>query len=319
MKILGSIFLVLVLLGVGSFVWASGKANDLLSRTIDVHTVDFPVPYPVDPEEVAELGLSPEQADSAAFARARQRGQHLLTSRYACTECHGEDFGGGLMVDDGMIGTILGPNITSGSGGRVASYTPADWDRIVRHGVLPDGRPAAMPSQDFERMSDQELSDLIVVIRSAPPVDAEVASPSLGPLGTFLVATGGIPLSADLLDDHLGAHDVSPPLAEANAEFGAHLASVCTGCHGPDLSGGNVPGGDPSWPPATNLTPLVGGLGDWTYEQFASVMREGERADGSPLLQPMAGVIAFTANMTETEMRALWAYLRSIPPTATAD
>ena len=45
----------------------------------------------------------------------------------------------------------------------VTDYEPADWDRIVRHGLLSDGRPAAMPSEDFQMMSDQELSDIIAL------------------------------------------------------------------------------------------------------------------------------------------------------------
>lgn len=313
LKILGSIVVVLILLGFGGFLWARGKANALLGRTIEVHVVDFPVPFPLDPEEIAELGLTPEQADSAALARALERGEHLVSSRFACSECHGEDFGGGVMVDDPMMATILGPNITGGAGGLVADYTPADWDRIVRHSVMPDGRPSIMPSQEFAQMSDQELSDIIVVIRSAPSVDAEVPAPQFGPIGTVLVATGGLPLSADLIGDHQVSHDVFPPMAEASVEFGAHLASVCTGCHGADLSGGKVPGGDPSWPAAANLTPVTGGFGDWSYEQFVTVMQQGVRPDGTTLVEPMVAVVNFAANMTDTEMEALWAYLRSIP------
>ncbi len=94
------------------------------------------------------------------------------------------------MVDDPLIGRILGPNITAGQGGRVASYDPADWDRICRHGVLPDGRPAAMPSEDYQLMSDQEQSDIVFFVQSQPAVDNEVAPVALGPLEKLLMATG---------------------------------------------------------------------------------------------------------------------------------
>lgn len=317
LKIVGLLFAVLVLLGAGGFVWARGEAGAKLGRTVEVHGVDFPVPFPLDAAEIEEAGFTPEQADSAAVARAVERGRHLVTSRFPCTECHGLDFGGGVMIDDPMIGTLLGPNITAGSGGRTAGYTPADWDRIVRHGVLPSGNPAAMPAEDFQAMSDQELSDIVALIRSMPTVDAEVVRPTLGPLGTVLIAMDEIRLSYDVIADHGRTHAALPPAAEATAEFGAHLATVCTGCHRPDFSGGKVPGGDPSWAAAANLTPLPGAFGDWSYEQFVTAMREAVRPDGRALMAPMDAMVGYTSAMTETEMQALWAYLRSIPAKAT--
>ena len=109
------------------------------------------------------------------------------------------------MVDAFPIGTLLGPNITTGRGSRAANYRAADWDRIVRHGILSDGRPAAMPSEEFQLMSDQELSDIVTYIRSVPPVDNEVPRISLGPLGKVLVAR----------QSYQKVLDVSPGVREA--------------------------------------------------------------------------------------------------------
>ena len=111
MKTLLKVFLVLVLLivllGAGGFVWAKRTTAAVLARTIDVHQVDFPIPFPVDPAEVEELGLSAEEADGLAMERAVERGRHLVEARYVCVECHGADFGGGVMIDDPMIGSIF--------------------------------------------------------------------------------------------------------------------------------------------------------------------------------------------------------------------
>jgi len=312
LKILASLVLVVVFLGAGGLVWAKRESSAVLARTFETHTVDFPIPYPLDSAEIALAGVGPEQADSAALARSLERGRHLVESRYACVECHGQDFGGGVMVDNPMLGRILGPNLTVGAGGRTAAYTSADWDRIVRHGVRPDGRPAMMPSQDFARMSDQELSDIVAYIRALPPVDDAVEPVSLGPVGAILVATGKFALSADLLPDHASLHDAAPPAAEVGVEFGRHLAGVCMGCHGLDLKGGPVVGGDPAWGPAADLT-TAGPLGAWTWEQFVAVMREGRRPDGTPVRAPMDGVAGFTGKMSDTELEALWTYLRSLP------
>jgi mono/diheme cytochrome c family protein len=219
------------------------------------------------------------------------------------------------MVDDPMIGQLLGPNITTGTGSLTLDYTPADWDRAVRHGVLPDGRPSAMPAEDFQLMSDQELSDVIAYIRSMPPVDNEVPPKRLGPLGKVLLVTGQIQIAALTMASHGEAHAALPPVAEVSLDFGRHLAGVCVGCHSADFSGGPIAGGDPSWAPARNLTPHEDGLAGWSYEDFETALREGRRPDGSALLAPMTLITPYSANMTDVEMQALWAYLQSLPPT----
>jgi cytochrome c553 len=313
LKILGLLLVVLVLVGAGGYIWATSVSNRTLARTFEIHSVDFPIPYPLTAEEVAELGVSPEEAPRVAMERAIERGRHLVSARYACTECHGENLGGGVMVDAFPIGTLLGPNLTAGTGSRTQGYGPADWDRIVRHGVLPGGRPAVMPSEDFVAMSDRELSDAVAYLQSFPPVDNTVATPSLGPLGKVLMATGALTLSADDIETHDAAHALMPPATGVTVEFGEHLAATCTGCHGVSLTGGPIVGGDPSWPPAKNLTPHETGLAAWALEDFRTAMTQGRRPDGTELLVPMTVVMPYARNMTDVEMEALWTYLRSLP------
>jgi mono/diheme cytochrome c family protein len=89
---------------------------------------------------------------------------------------------------------------------------------------------------------------------------------------------------------------------------------VCLGCHGPDLSGGPIKGGDPAWPPARNLTPDATGLKGWTYDQFVTVLTKAQRPDGTALRVPMSLITSYGQKMTDTERQALWAYLQSIPP-----
>jgi mono/diheme cytochrome c family protein len=175
-----------------------------------------------------------------------------------------------------------------------------------------------MPAQDFQRMSDQELSDIVAFIRSHPPVNAEVPPPVLGPLGKVLLATGQLPLSVDVIGSHSSAHAVFPPAPAANVEFGGHLAATCSGCHGSSFAGGPIVGGDPSWAPASNLTPDPTGLASWSLDDFITAMREGVRPDGTNLQSPMAEVLPYARNMTEVELEAIWLYLQSLPPVPTA-
>lgn len=316
LKVTGLLVAILLLTGGAVYAWASVTSGKLLARSFDSHAVDFPVPFPLGQAEVAELGLDAEGAQRVALERAIERGRHLVSSRYVCGECHGADFSGGVMIDAPIIGRLLGPNLTAGAGSKTAGYTPADWDRIVRHGIRPDGRPATMPSEDFQLMSDEELSDVIAFIQSHPSVDSEVPPVRLGPLGRFLMATGQIHLSADLIGTHDAEHALMPPLTEVSVEFGRHLAGVCTGCHAADMAGGPIPGGDPSWVPARNLTPDASGLAGWSYQDFVAAMREARRPDGSDLRVPMTFIAPYAQNMTDVEMEAMWTYLRSIPPVA---
>ena len=341
-KVSAGIVGLLVLVGGGGFLWAKSASAERLSRTYVTHRVDIPVPFPLSEEELAALRAEKAAAapadpaapvdpaappadplagvdlDALARERAMERGKHLVQARYGCVECHGADFGGGTMIDAPPIGKILGRNITMGKGSVVTGYSVADWDRIVRHGVKPDGKPAAMPSADFFGMSDRELSDVIVYISAQPPVDKDVPPPTLGPVGTFLVATGEIRLSAEELGDHQKAHVVEPPNPEPTAAFGKHLAQVCTGCHRPDYSGGPVPGGDPSWPPARNLTPHAEGLPNYTFAEFEALIREGKGRSGQPVRQPMLAIAAYGKNMTDVEVKALYEYLVTVPPKPTS-
>ena len=311
LRLVGGAVLLLFVAAGAVYAWATAETADVLGRSFAVHSDDFPIPFPLSAEEIDGEGLGPEEAEALALERAIERGRHLLEARYSCADCHGADFGGGTMVDAFPIGTLLGPNLTTGQGSRTLDYTAADWDGIVRHGVLPDGRPAVMPSIDFRSMSDQELSDIVAYIRAQPAVDAEIAEPTFGPLGRVLLATGQLSLSADALAS-ASEHRTVPPAEEVSVDFGRHLASPCAGCHGPALSGGVIPGGDPSWPPASNLTPHADGLDGWSLADFERLMRDGTRPDGTPVQPPMTLVMPYAVNLTGVEMEALWTYLSSL-------
>jgi hypothetical protein len=47
-------------------------------------------------------------------------------------------------------------------------------------------------------------------------------------------------------------------------------------------------------------------------------MRDGVRPDGTALLPPMTLVAPYAQNMTDIELQAMWAYLRTLPSVAPA-
>ncbi|MCC6433342.1 MAG: c-type cytochrome [Gemmatimonadaceae bacterium] len=239
--------------------------------------------------------------DSASIAR----GQHLATIR-GCVDCHATDFGGTMILDDPAIGRLGGANLTSGRAG--GPLTDRDWERAVRHGVRRDGKPLlVMPSIEFTGMSDEDLAAIVAYARSLPPSPTPTLPVQLGPVLRGLSVAGQVKLSADEVR-HDRAHprrvDVAP-----TAAYGEYLAQGCKGCHGDGFSGGKIPGAPPDWKPAANITPA--GIGRYQLADFERLIRTGRRPDGSPIdsLMPW-GILKY---MTDTEIQALYAYLRTVP------
>ena len=64
--------------------------------------------------------------------------------------------------------------------------------------------------------------------------------------------------------------------------------------------------------PASNITPA--GIGSWTEADFLRALREGVRPGGTPIDPAMP--VRYTKEMTDVELRAVWAYLQTVPAKA---
>ncbi|HEY3047275.1 MAG TPA: cytochrome c, partial [Polaromonas sp.] len=118
-------------------------------------------------KRMRQVNVTVQPVAYSSDAQALERGKYLFQSR-GCVDCHGANGGGRDFVNDGKGTRIAGPNITPG--GVVARYQPEDWVRTIRHGVKPDGRPALiMPSEDYNRFTNEDLAALVAHVRSLPP------------------------------------------------------------------------------------------------------------------------------------------------------
>lgn len=241
---------------------------------------------------------------------ARTHGEHVVKALAKCVDCHGEDLGGKVMVDERMVGTLAGPNLTRGGVG--AKLTTDDWVRAITQGVGHDRRPlAGMPSADYNALGREDVADIIAYARSVPAVERTVPAPRLGPVIRVMMTTGGVNLFEAETIDHarpLGAN----PRPEANVTYGAYLARTggCFGCHGPELAGGPIPGMPPGTPKATDIR-RTGAIANWNEADFTNALRHGRRPDGSELKAPMPWQA--TSKMTDVEMKALYLFLKSPP------
>jgi mono/diheme cytochrome c family protein len=237
------------------------------------------------------------------------RGRHLVAAIGKCADCHGDDLAGKVFIDDPGLGVIAAPNLTPA--GVAAQYSDAEFLRVLRHGVKRDGTGArVMPSDDWQYLSDEDAAAMIAYIRTLPSIERELPPFELRPVGRALVAAGILPLVPAERIDHQAVRPRTMP-ADTTIEYGKYLANVggCTGCHGPGLSGGRMPGTPPSIPVASNITPS--GIGHYTDEQLEQVLRTGRRPDGSAINDFMPW--RATALMTPVEMRATIRYMRSVP------
>jgi cytochrome c553 len=254
-----------------------------------------------------DVALAPTPPTAPDLAQ----GRHLAQTR-GCFDCHGPDLGGAVVIDSGAMGFIAGPNLTRGRGGLPASFTAADFERAIRHGVTPEGRGLfLMPSTDYAHFTVDDMGDLIAYVQSVPPVDRDSPALRIGPVSRGLLATGKMHLAAAEIDH---ANLQPDTVARAvNPAYGRYVAVSCTGCHGGNFSGGKIAIGPPSWPHAANLTP-AGDLAKWTEADFIATLRSGKKPDGSALNPVMPRTFGL---MDDTELKALWAYLQTVPAAAT--
>jgi mono/diheme cytochrome c family protein len=266
----------------------------------------------------ATYEITPVSIETSADSATLVLGQHVADVR-GCTDCHNPDLSGRTFLDEGPIATVTGSNLTSGRNGKASTFsTDEDWVRAIRHGVRPDGSALmVMPSYEYGGIGPEDLGALVSWIKSMPPVDTEPVEQRLGPLGRILYAAGQLPLLAAEMIDHdaLGGAPFEQPDVGVTAEYGEYIALSCTGCHSPTYAGGPIPGMPPDYPAAGNLTPdMDSGIGAWTEDDFMSFFATGVRPDGRQVETLFMPWEPLGQAMTETELQAIWTFLRTLAP-----
>jgi mono/diheme cytochrome c family protein len=280
------VVLLIVVAGVAGGAYWLGERK--LARNVEVRVV--PVAY---------------TRDRAALPQ----GKYLFETR-GCAECHGSD-GRGLAFIDKPPMRVKAPNITSGPGGVVSGYNEGDWVRAIRHGVAPSGHALfLMPSEDYNRMSDPDFAALVAYVRSLPAVKGEPAEIRLPFVVKALYGLGVVKDASEKIDHRRAP--AAPVFASINVAYGSYVAEMCKGCHRENLEGGAIPGAPPEWPPAANLAPDSAAMARYdSADKFIAMMRTGSRPDGSKLNDAMP--FMSLRNMNDTDLQAMYLYLRALP------
>ncbi len=248
----------------------------------------------------------PIPTDSASI----ERGRHVVNAFGMCGDCHGPDFAGATMIDVPPVAVLASSNLTAGNGGIGATYTDLDWERAIRHGVSPQRKKLLfMPSHEYSLINDADFAAAVAYIKQVPKVDKSHEPNTVGPVGRALFLAGQLELLPADLMDHWAKH---PAVMEPapTVEYGQYLSTTCRGCHGKTFSGGPMPGAPPEWKPPANITPS--GIGHYTEADFFTALREGKRPGGT-MLDTTQMPVRFTKNLTDIELKALYAFLKTLP------
>jgi mono/diheme cytochrome c family protein len=170
-----------------------------------------------------------------------------------------------------------------------------------------------MPSEDYNRWSDDDLGALVAYLKQMAPAAGTGAVVELPLPVRALYGLGFIQDAAAKID-----HSLPPPAPVPEAvslEHGKYVANMCLGCHGPQLAGGRIPGAPPDWPAAPALRAGErSALPSYpTAESMQAMFRTGKRADGSAIrVMPFESLGA----ISDTDVKALHLYLKSLGSTA---
>lgn len=286
-KVAGGLLLSLVVVALAVYGYASHKYQQALETK-------FNAPAFTIKDEVATADV--------------ELGKRIVNVRNGCIHCHGANLAGAVAVDDPAIGRFVGANLTPYA---LKNWTDEQIATAIRYGVKPDGSTLQfMPSFEYQAMSKSDLAAVVAYLRTVPAVETPAPKQQVGPLAKVLFVAGKIPVLVSAMSVKFDAQFDSKPAEGPTPEFGKYLATgSCVGCHGAGFQGGPIPGGPPSWAPASDLR--FGANKAWTEEKFVQAMRSGvSPLTGKPLREPMP--VELVKQMSDVELKALWLYLSSL-------
>ncbi len=271
---------------------------------------------------MARIGAIAALTLAAAILPARaetpaERGAYIVRGIAACGSCHANpapdspELAGGRRFSE-LAYTAHAANLTPDVETGVGGWTDEQLVVGIREGKRPRGSTIGppMPISSYRNMSVDDARAIVAFLRTLKPVANKVPRSSyrLPPPASY-----GAP--ADATPDATSADPV------ARGRYLATAVGQCMDCHSsrgedglPDLTHGLGMGGAELRGPwgvilAPDVTPA--GIGHYGDADLRKIITKGERPDGSKLAPPMP--VAWYANMTDDDVTAIIAFLRSLP------
>jgi mono/diheme cytochrome c family protein len=271
-----------------------------------------------------------DATDLPVHAPDVQNGE-LVFHAGGCTSCHaapgakGEDrlkLGGGLELKTGF-GTFVAPNISPDRETGIGGWSTVDFVNAMKFGTGRRGEHLypAFPYASYQRMTLTDLIDLKAYLDTLPAVVNRTAGHRLAFPYTI---RRGIGLWKRLYAD--GETFDPDPAKSPQVNRGAYLVTGpghCGECHSPrNAIGGVIAAKALSGAPAAegtgfvpNITPdKETGIGDWSEEDIVRALSTGFTPEFDSLGGSMTDVQENLAKLPQDDIKAIAAYLKSIPP-----
>jgi hypothetical protein len=263
-----------------------------------------------------------------------ERGRYLVEGVAHCFMCHGEqDYAHGSSLPlpgrkgvgkilkgelyDGVFSPdgLVCPNITPDKETGAGTWSDAQFERAIRHGIGHDGRELSdyMPYAFFRSMTDEDVASVIVYIRSLPAVR--------NPLPKRNVS---FEIKVEL---HPEMEPKFPADASNQVKHGWYLVRIaqCNDCHTAFneqaemartemmFGGGQRMAGPWGEVVTPNITSDPSGIAHYDEAMFIKTIRTGHASGGVRELNTFMPYRYFR-NMTDEDLKAIFAYLRTVPP-----
>jgi mono/diheme cytochrome c family protein len=244
-----------------------------------------------------------------------------------CSSCHAtpnqddkQRLGGGYALKS-PFGTFHIPNISPHKQDGIGAWSTEDFIRAMQEGASPDGENLypAFPYTSYQRMKREDLADLFAFLQTLPAVEGK-APPHDLPF-PYNIRRGVGLWKLAFLD---GKQFTPDPSKSESWNRGAYLVNGpghCAECHSERsftgaiiedrrFAGGPNPEGRGTVP---NITPSPTGIGGWTQDDLVTLLTTGDTPNFDTVTEPMILVVHNTAQLPESDRRAMAEYLLSLP------
>lgn len=270
-----------------------------------------------------------------------KKGEYLANHVAACIHCHskrdftkysgpviaGTEGGGGEVFDHTMLdaipGTLYGKNITPDPETGIGTWTDDEILRAITQGINKNGDTLfpIMPYVNFNRMAKEDLLSIIAYIKTLKPIKNKVPDRQL-----MIPISMAYPASA--LQKSVDSNRC-PPESD-KIKYGEYISNIadCATCHTPIVNGENdftrmFAGGNTftihnfKVKSANISTDTSTGIGKWTEEMFMAKFlpyREEKNYNFVAGTQNTVMPISEYAGMKDDDLKAIYAYLRTVKP-----
>ena len=225
------------------------------------------------------------------------------------------------------FGTLYSTNITPDRDTGIGNYSDQDFLNALHRGIRRDGARLypAMPYTSYTYITDADALAIKAYLFSLPPVHA--AAPANTLMFPFNQRWGMMFWSALFNPDTRFGPDTSKNLEWNRGAYLAEAMAHCGECHTPrNLAfaldnhkkfGGAVTAG---WRAFNISSDKATGIGAWRDEDLISYLSIGHAAGHGTASGPMGEVVDESfSQLSPEDVRAVVAYLRSVPATVTPD